>query len=284
VLAREGTVTAAAHALSVAPSAVSRRLKAIEERLGVELVRRDTRRSDLTSAGRTYLEGAERVLGALDALEEGLRAEAGTIAGVIRVTAPLSFGLSVLPDALSGFMAAHPAVRLDLHLTDEAVDILGEGFDLALRIGALASSSLVARRLCAVPFAACASPSFVAERGPFRSPHDLEGLPGLVYTRTPRAEVLSWTGPGGEEGSASLAPVLRADNGDLLAMLAARGHGVTCEPRFILAGHIERGELIELFPDHAWPSLDLFAVRPPGAHVPARLRALIDHLARALKS
>ncbi|WP_031550031.1 LysR family transcriptional regulator [Parvularcula oceani] len=282
LLAREGTITAAAEAMGVAPSAVSRRLKALEARLGAQLVRRDSRRLLLTAAGRTYLRGAERLLRDLDALEDGLRAEGGRIAGTVRMTAPLSFGLYALPDVLSGFLEAHPEVDVDLNLSDDAVDLVGEGYDLALRIGALSSSSLIAKRLCSVPFALCASPEFIEREGPFRTPHDLAGLPGLVYSNVARGELVSWTGPG-EPGQAALRPRVATNNGDLAAELAARGHGLVCEPRFVLAPAIEAGRLVELFADHEWPSLDLHVLYPPGGPMPARLRALIDHLAAALR-
>ncbi|MBB4658212.1 LysR family transcriptional regulator [Parvularcula dongshanensis] len=281
VLAREGTITGAANALGVAPSAVSRRLKALEDRLGTQLVGRDTRRLVLTAYGQRYLRGAERVLADLDALEESVREASGTISGAIRVTAPLSFGVSALPDVLSAFMTQHPAVEIDLDLSDTAQDLVGGGFDLALRIGTLASSSLVARKLCEVPFALTASPDFAEARGPFRTPSELEGLPILAYSGAPRGEVVSWR-DGTEEGQVRLRPVLQANNGDLLTALAERGLGIAFGPRFIAKAGIDAGRLTEILPGTDWPGAALYAVRPPSDHVPARLRALIDHLAEAL--
>ena len=141
--------------------------------------------------------------------------------------------------------------------------------------------SLIAKRLCSVPFALCASPEFIEREGPFRTPHDLAGLPGLVYSNVARGELVSWAGPG-EPGQVALRPRVATNNGDLAAELAARGHGLVCEPRFVLAPAIEAGRLVELFADHEWPSLDL-VLYPPGGPMPARLRALIDHLAAALR-
>ncbi len=282
IIARTGTISATAGELNVAPSAVSRRLKALEERLGVQLLQRTTRQMQLTDAGITYLEGAGQVLGALEALESDLQAGAGTLSGTVRITAPLSFGLIALPDVLDSFMRQHPGVFIDLTLTDVTVDLVAEGFDLALRIGVLSNSSLIARRLCGVDFAACASPAFLKTAGKIETPADLDGLPGCIYANKPQGAVLPWK-RNGEQGQVVLRPVFRSNNGDVLRDLAVRGHGIVCEPRFILADAIDRGDLVELLPEYKWLGADLHAVYPPTAHMPRRVRAVIDHVAAALK-
>jgi DNA-binding transcriptional LysR family regulator len=281
ILARTGTISAAAHELGVAPSAVSRRLKALEQRLGIELVRRSTRALVLTPAGEAYLERSKALLESIDALEETMREESLGVAGRIRLTAPLSFGLCALPDVIDGFLKAHAAVSIDLDLRDDQADLVREGFDLALRIGELQASTLIARKLATIPTAACASPDFIAEHGPFERPEDLEGLPGLVYANRNRSDLLTLPGANGEERRIALERGVVANNGDFLAALAARGHGVYCCPRFILASHIESGALVELFPEEDWPETALYAVWPPTKHQPARVRALIDYIAAA---
>ncbi|MEM9810828.1 MAG: LysR family transcriptional regulator [Pseudomonadota bacterium] len=281
VLARTGTISAAAHELGVAPSAVSRRLKALEARLGIELVRRSTRALVLTPAGEAYLARAKDLLKSIDALEEQMRDESLGVSGPIRMSAPMSFGLCALPRIIDQFLSDHPAITLDLDLRDTNVDLVREGFDLALRIGALQPSSLIARKLSDIPFATAASPDFIEAQGPFETPEDLDGVPGLVYVNAVRSDVITWTQADGSEGRAQLERAVMANNGDMLADLAARGHGVYHCPRFILDRRIKAGDLVELFPGTDWPSTALHVLWPPTKHLPARVRMLIDALAEA---
>ncbi|MEM6649009.1 MAG: LysR family transcriptional regulator [Pseudomonadota bacterium] len=283
IIHRTGTISAAAAELDVAPSAVSRRLKALEQRLGVQLVQRTTRRLTLTSTGEAYLNGSSHILSALDELEGTLQAGAGTLSGSIRLTVPLSFGLCSLPNIIDGFMRAHPEVELDLDLSDAQIDLVAQGVDLALRIGQLENSTLMARRLCAIDFALCASPAFLDQHSEFQHPKDLSNLPACVYTNDTQGTILKWQGPEGEKGHITLRSVVRANNGDILRDLAVRGHGLVMAPRFILEGELKKGRLREIFPDYRWADSNLYAVYPPLTHMPARLRALIDYLAAALK-
>lgn len=281
VLARTGTISAAAHELGVAPSAVSRRLKALEARLGIELVRRSTRAMVLTPAGETYLERSKELLRSIDSLEEQMREESLGVAGTIRVAAPLSFGVCALPDIMSDFLTAHPDVKLDLDLRDDQVDIVREGFDIALRIGTLTASTLIAKKLCDIDFSAWASPAFVERHGPFASPRALEGLPGMIYANAQRSDLVHFIDDDGEEERVMLSREVTANNGDMLAALAVRAHGIYACPRFIVQKYIDSGELVELFPDVTWPGTALYAVWPPTKHLPARVRALIDALSAA---
>lgn len=281
VLARTGTISAAAHELGVAPSAVSRRLKALEARLGIELVRRSTRAMVLTPAGEAYLEKAKELLQNIDALEEKMRDEALGVAGLIRMAAPLSFGLCALPPVIDAFLKDNPDVSLELDLRDDQVDLVREAFDLALRIGELPASTLIAKKLCDIPFAICASPEFVEKHGPFSTPHDLEGMQGLMYANVQRADILVWTDEDGKEQRVQLVRGVVANNGDILARLAADGHGIYTAPKFILQRHLDEGRLVELFPDRDWPGTALHAVWPQTKHLPARVRALIDTFAKS---
>lgn len=283
VLARTGTISAAAHELGVAPSAVSRRLKALEARLGIELVRRSTRAMVLTPAGEAYLDRSKDLLKNIDALEEQMRDESLGVAGPIRMAAPLSFGLCALPDFLDTFLKDHPAVTLDLDLRDDQVDLVREGFDLALRIGDLPPSTLIAKRLCPIPTVTTASPAYIEKHGPFKSPEDLEGLPGLIYANSSRADVLNWTNTDGSAGRVQLGRGVVANNGDILGDLAAKGHGVMAGPTFLLSSHLKSGALVEILPEVDWPNTALHAVWPPTKHLPARVRALIDALAEAFQ-
>lgn len=283
IIARTLTISATANELGLAPSAVSRRLKALEERLGVQLVQRTTRQLTLTRAGEEYLAGGREILAALEGLEGGLQAGAGTLAGSIRLTAPLSFGLLKLPDILDRFMRQHPGVELDIHLSDGRVDLVAEGLDMALRIGDPGASSLIARRLCEVKCVVCASPDFLQAHPGLSHPSAMAGLPGCVYTNDGQPAVLAWTDPDGTPGQVTLEPVVRANNGDFLCDMAVRGHGVVFGPKFILEPALEAGQLATVCTEVNWPSLDLYAVYPPTAHVTARLRAFLDHVAKSFR-
>ncbi|WP_370339497.1 LysR family transcriptional regulator [Parvularcula marina] len=278
-IARTASITATAAEFDVAPSAVSRRLKALEERLGVQLVHRTTRTLTLTPAGETYLAGTNDILDSVEHLEGGLQIGAGTLTGRIRLSAPFSFALTALPDVLKGFVDENPGVELDLQLTDSRVDLVGEGFDLALRIGELSDSSLIAKRLCPVTMAVAGPPSLIEQHGPFEKPADFAGAPSVVYTNVPNSHI--WTFGDGE--TVATRPVFRVNNGEMLREMSVRGLGFVREPRFILAPAIEAGQLIEILPDINWGVSRLHAVYPPMAHMPVRLRTFIDYLAGALK-
>ena len=279
-IARTGSISATASSFDVAPSAVSRRLKALEERLGVQLVHRTTRTLTLTPAGEAYLSGASGILDAVENLEGGLQEGAGNLTGSIRLTAPFSFAITTLPDVFDSFVRTHPGVELDIYLSDSRVDLVSEGLDLALRIGTLSDSSLIAKRLCPVESVVAASPALIEQHGPIEKPSDLEGLPSVSYTNISNGHI--WTYGDGEEHVATR-PVFRANNGELLREMAIRGLGFVHEPRFILNAAIEDGQLAEVLPGAGWGSNQLSAVYPPMAHMPVRLRAFIDHLAAELK-
>lgn len=278
-IARTSSITATAAEFDVAPSAVSRRLKALEDRLGVQLVHRTTRTLTLTPAGEAYLAGATDILEAVDHLEGGLQIGAGTLTGRIRLSAPFSFALSALPDIIKGFVAENPGVELDLHLTDSRVDLVAEGFDLVLRIGELSNSSLIAKRLKSITMAVATSPAQLKQHGPFETLEDLNGVPSVVYTNIANGHIWPFSG----EERATTRPVFRVNNGEMLREMAARGIGFVHAPRFILAPAIEAGSLVEVLPDRDWGSAQLSALYPPMAHMPVRLRTFIDYLADNLK-
>ena len=174
-------------------------------------------------------------------------------------------------------------MMLDLQLSDSRADLVGEGFELALRIGDPGNLSFVARRLCTLKFTVAAAPAFLERVGELQSPEDLNGLPCVVYTNVPRGAIIRWEDDKGSPGQAELVPSFRSNNGEFLREMAIRGHGIVAEPRFILDAAIAAGDLVELFPGTKWQETSLYAVYPPTDHMPARLRALIDHLARHLR-
>jgi len=273
-----GSVTRAAEALGVAPSAVSRRIKELEARLGTQLLQRTTRRMRVTEAGRTFHARCQRLLADLDEAEAEVSAGQAALAGSLRVAAPVSFGVAHLTPILIDFLRDHPAVRLDIDFSDRVVDLVAEGFELAVRIGRLRDSSLIARKLADVRMVACAAPSLIAERGAPRHPDELREWPALCYTGSERPEVWHYGAPDGTPSSVEVKARLLAGNGGVLREAAIAGEGAVLQPSFVVYKAIERGLLVPILTDFAWPELAIYVVYPETRHLSARARAFIDHL------
>lgn len=277
-VAESQSVTGAARQLSLAPSAVSRRLRDLEARLGVQLLSRTTRRMSLTEAGETFYRRARDILGDLDAAEAEVSDARDGLKGQLRLAAPLSFGLAHLTPLLTDFMAEHPALRIDLDLSDRQTDLVGEGFDLALRIGRLEDSSLIARRLFEMRMAVCAAPAFLARHGTPAAPEDLRQLPALVYAGSGRGDIWRYTGPDGRSGSVQVTQRLRVNNGEMAREAAIAGLGIAIEPSFIIHEALRDGRLVAVLPDHDWPRIPVHVVYPETRHLSARARSFIDFL------
>ena len=272
-----GSLTRAAETLGVATSAVSRRVRDLETRLGVQLLQRTTRQMSMTAAGERFHTRAIDVLNALDAAEAEAGDAAQALKGPLRIAAPLSFGQSHLGPILIDFIRAHPDVDLDVDLSDRFVDLVAEGHDLAIRIGpGLRDSSLVARKLCDVRLVLAASPGFWAEHGDPARPEDLAHMPGLIYRGSERGAVLPYIMPDGREGTIEINASVRATNGDFLCAVAAAGLGWVVQPSFIAARALEEGILVPRLLDVTWPGVSIFAVYPETRHLSARARAFID--------
>ncbi|WP_298913752.1 LysR family transcriptional regulator [uncultured Algimonas sp.] len=272
-----GSITGAAKALSVDKSAVSRRLKALEARLGTTLMNRSTRTLSLTEAGRTYHTRAQELLRAWREMEDDASGADCALAGPIRIAAPLSFGLSQLGPVLIDFQLDHADIQLDVDFSDRKVDLVAEGFDLAVRIGRLDDSALIARKLGDVRIICAASPDWLAAHGPVRSIDELNGAPGLLYGLR-QGQGWAYRMPDGATGMLQLDPVMRAGNGDFLRDAAIRGLGVVVEPDFILCDAVRSGQLVVLLPDHVFEAPSVYAVWPPTRHLPRRVRALVERL------
>jgi len=279
-VARGGSISRAAEHLGVAKSVASRRLSDLEARLGAPLVLRTTRRMSLTDAGYDLLERAETILSDIEDAEASVRAGHAGLDGRLRITAPLSFGLAVLEPLVTRFAEEHPAVFLEIDLSDRDVNLVEEGFDLALRIGVLTDSSMVARKLAQVTQVVAAAPAFWQRVGRPASPEALEALPCLYYSRAGRPSPIPFWGPGGARGSVSPPARLVTTSGDFMSRAAVHGLGFVVAPRFILAPALAGGELETVLPDHAWSDRSLYLVYPPTRRPSARARAFSDALAR----
>lgn len=274
-----GSITGAAERLGIAKSAVSRRLADLEGRLAVQLFRRTTRTMSLTDSGASFHEHCLRILAELEEAELGVSRDHGTLRGRLRVAVPLSFGLGHLAPAIDAFLADHPEVEFDLDLNDRQVDLLAEGFDLAVRIAELRDSSLIARRLAPVRHAVCASPGYLARHGTPCAAAELSAHDCLVYSNATSPGLWEYLDPDGQPGRVAVRARMQANNGDCLRQAAEDGHGIILSPTFILYRAIEEGRLTPILTDHRWPTLHAHAVYPRTRHLSQRVRAFVDFLA-----
>ena len=268
-----GAFARAAERMGLSKPVLSRRVARLEERLGARLLTRTARGAHPTQVGQAYYERAAAILADLDAAQEVVAEAVTQVAGPIRLSAPLSFGISYLAPALADFAARHPAVELDIEFEDRTVDLVGGGYDLAVRIGRLADSALVARRIAPVRKCVVASPAYLAANGLPARPAELAGHQLLVYGNEQwRFEV------GGRWEAVRVAPRLRTNNGEMLRAAAEAGLGICMLPSFIAAPAIERGAVEVILREFPLEEGALHAVMPPGRAVTARVRALVDFL------
>lgn len=273
-----GSFTLAAERLGAAKSAVSRRVSALETRLGVELLRRTTRRLSLTDTGRSFYEHSARILADLDEAEAAATQAHGELSGTLKVALPLSFGVRHMAGPVAEFSRRHPRVSFDLDLNDRRVDLIDEGMDLALRIGRLKDSSLIARRLFDARTALVASPAYVEAHGAPQRPEDLREHAFLAYSNLAEPTRLVGRDASGQRFDIDVTAALFASSGDFIAEQARAGRGIALQPTFIVGAAIERGELVSVLDDHSWPETPAYAVYPPTRHLSYRVRAFIDFL------
>jgi len=280
---RMGSIAAAARAFDMTPSRASKHLAALETELGVALLRRSTRQLALTPEGDRYLDRCRQILGAVREADDEARAQTGAISGTLRVTAPVTFGALHLGPVVAGFLAQYPGVSLQVQLDDRYRDMRSDAVDVALRIGKLANSTLVARRLGACRMVLCASPGFLAKHGPLLKPADLAGLPMLAFSEA--VSPADWTVRDASGTSHRIAGKTRlaADNVQMLSAAAVAGAGVVFGPSFILGPAMQRGELVQVLPGYPAESLDISIVYATRAHLPSTVRAFVDYLVEQLR-
>jgi DNA-binding transcriptional LysR family regulator len=273
-----GSFTLAADDLALSRAVVSKYLSRLEDRLGARLLHRTTRRLSLTEAGAALFEASR---GALERIEEAEAAVARFQAkprGRLRVSAPMSFGILHLGPAMADFSRAYPEVTLDVRLDDRYVNLVEDGFDLAVRIGELTDSSLVARKLAHTRTVACASPAYLARHGEPETPEDLAAHDCLIYSYL--ADVWRFTAPDGREIPVAVKGSLRINNGIVLAEAAVAGHGILVTPTFYVAPLLRDGRLRQILARYKAKELGIHAVYPQRGHVPPKVRAFVDFLAQ----
>lgn len=269
-VADAGGLSPAARRLGLSKSIVSRRLVRLEDELGVQLLARSTRGAVLTEAGATFREHAGRVTAELDNARDALRPE-GDLTGRLRIAAPLSFGPTHIAPLVADLARRHPRLQVHASYSDRFVDLIGEGFDAAVRVGYLADSNLVARRVAPLRGSFVASPDYIRARGAPLQPADLAEHEALMQgTETWR--VMS----GGKIVTVGVRGRFKADNGEALLAAALAGLGIAALPDFLIDAHIERGSLVPVLVHYPPPEAGIYVLRPPGNYPPRKVRALID--------
>jgi DNA-binding transcriptional LysR family regulator len=268
---------AAARRLEMTPASVSRRVKSLEQRLGVRLLQRTTRKLSLTDAGERYYREGRRLLHELDDLEQALTASAREPEGELRLVAPMSFGQRRLAPLVANFATLHSKLRISLILEDRETDLIDEAADLAIRIGYPTDSSMIARAIATVPRHACASPEYLKRRGYPESPEDLLHHDCLHYSLISEREEWTFLGDDGET-TLAVKGNFCSNNGDVLAEAAMQGLGITLLPNFIVEQALAQGRLVKVLEAYERTPMTLFALYPSRRHVPAKTRRFLEYL------
>ena len=273
-----GSITKAAEQLNIAKSAVSRRLKELETRLGSQLISRTTRQSNLTQAGEQYYQKVHHILSEVDALNEETSGTPTRIEGTLKMTAPLSFGLMHLNDVIDEYANQHPELKFELDFSDRHTDLIEEGFELAIRIRELQDSSYQAKRLALIRYALCASPEYLERMGTPKTFDDLSEHEFLQYGMS-KSSTIELIDEQGKKHQVAVIGKIKANNGDFLREMAVKGHGIAFLPTFITYQALISGELVPILQQYQLPTLNAYAVYPKNRFLSQRCRYLIDFIA-----
>jgi DNA-binding transcriptional LysR family regulator len=277
-VAGAGSFAGAADELGLSKATVSKAVARLESRLGERLFNRTSRRLSLTETGHVLSVRAAHIVAEAEAVENEGLAQSATPRGRVRLAAPMSFGLEHLAPALPDFLGTYPEISVDLHLSDEIVDLVGGGFDLTLRIAALSDSSMVARRLCRVRRLLVGAPSYFANRGRPSHPRELSGHACLEYSYLPSGNSWQFIGAAGEARAVTVTGPLRANNADVLTPSLHAGIGIAVQPEFVVWRDLRDGRLEAVMPEWSAPPIALNVVTPPGGPRASRVAVLIDFL------
>lgn len=277
-----GSFVGAADVLDTSKAAVSRHVADLEQRLGVRLLNRTTRKLSLTDDGQTFYQHCSEILAAVDQAEDELSSHSAQASGLLRVSAPVTFGIRHLATLWALFLSQHPKVTLDVSLSDRAVDLVEEGYDLAIRISRLPHPTLIARKLASTGMVLCASPQYLQKRGTPRRPQDLVEHDVISYTYWSSRDEWQFDGP---EGAVSVktTPRIHTNSGDTCRAAALQHQGIIFQPSFLVADDLHAGDLVEIMPAYKSIELGIYAVYTSRKQLPLKLRHLIDFLAESFR-
>ena len=273
-----GSFVKAADALGMSKAAVSRHVVDLETRLGVRLLHRTTRRLSLTGEGQVFYARSKELLAGVAEAEAEITSRSGAASGLLRVNAPVTFGIRHLAPLWGVFRARYPDVTLDVTLADRVVDLVEEGYDLAVRIAALPSSTLISKRLASTRMVLCASPHYLLAHGTPAHPGDLAAHAVISYSYWSTRDEWHFDGPQGHV-SVKTHPCMHTNSGDTCRAAALAHQGVVLQPTFLVGDDLAAGTLVELMPEFRSIELGIYALYPTRKHVLPKVRALVDFLA-----
>jgi DNA-binding transcriptional LysR family regulator len=276
-IADAGSFVAAAEQLGLSRAQASRAILDLEARLGTRLLNRTTRRLSLTEAGTAFYHRAQRISADVAEAEEEAAALHARPRGLLRDNAPMSFGVLQVAPALTGYLERYPEVSVDLTLNDRVVDLLEDGNDLAIRIGRLADSSLIARRLAPCRLMLCAAPSYLSAHGTPAHPSDLARHRCIAYAYGANRDEWVFDGPEGEV-RVRVGTRLQVNNGDAIQAAIREGYGIARQPDFIAAADLAAGRVVQILPEWHQQDIAVYAVYPPARTLSAKVRSFVDHL------
>lgn len=273
-----GSFTTTADRLGISRSVVSKYISRLEDRLGVRLLHRTTRRLSLTEAGQAFFARSQRGLAEIEAAVEEVSQLQAAPRGKLRLNTPMSFGILHIAPALPGFLERYPDVTVDMRLDDQQVDLVAQGFDLAIRIAELPDSSLVASRLAPCRHVVCASPAYLAKHGTPRTPADLRDHNVLTYRYHDSPSEWRFLGPEGRYTTVTVSGSLELNNSLAIRAAALRGAGIALTPTFIVGEDLRAGSLQRLLPDYRAREISVYAVYPERRHLSPKVRAFVEYM------
>jgi DNA-binding transcriptional LysR family regulator len=273
-----GSFSSAAARLGLSTTAASRHVAELEAHLQTRLLNRTTRRVSLTESGRAFYERSVQLLADLEEAEQEAQRAAVVPRGTIKLTTSVNFGVRHAAPAIAAFLAAHAEVRFDVSLSDRIVDLVEEGFDLGIRIGAPGSENIVARKLGETRLVPCASADYLKTHGAPQVPEDLARHNCFTYEYVTPRNLWRFRDASGNERSVRVSGNLHSNNGDLLAEAAAQGAGIVFEPAFIVGPEVRAGRLVPLLQEFVAPPMPIYAVYPSRKHLSAKVRLFVDFL------
>lgn len=276
-IVEQESIGKAAEQAGIAKSAMSRKLRLLEERMETVLIARTTRQWSLTEAGRQYYERGLGVINAVDEFEAQVRNDHLELKGEIRVSVPLYFGKVSLTLALLEFSKSHPEVRLNIEFNDRLVDVIGEHFDLVIRISNLQDSSLIARKLCQTRHVVCTSPDYVANTSTITEPRDIQAHRIIQFGSSKRPK-WTFTSPKGKDIVVSLTASMNSHDGAFLIDAAEQGLGIVRVPDFLAKASLDAGRLVQILEPYAINPRGVYIVYPEARYLPQRTRALMEFL------